>query len=743
MESIAEMNQYDQVPSTGTLLGELSSLYKQQLEGDDSTGKEILAKLGIHSRETIDAFQIGYSDGKLAEKVNPEQVKDLQALGILTHNKREKWSRALIFPAFDPETGIIMDLFALKYFRFEKTNLQKKPSGLMNIDVLNAAREIIVTDWMEAALKIHCSGWPAVIPIRGVQNLSDHLNHFRNSQMETVWVASLKNGKSLETLLVKAGLNTRRLILHHDFREIDSATLKNQMDSACNLPDAQTKPHVLEFTEDGVIFGAYNSRFKISGMKGNSDPSSMKLVLTVCDGDREHADRIDLLLASHRRRLARDSGRVLGVDSEIIGSVLMEVVPEVKRVLVERTEKRLVPSEIQPTGNRMSDALKALQKPNLIENISKDLRTLGLVGEQENALLLFLVAVSRKLTRPLSAILRSESASGKSNLVERIVELQPDSETVYVSRLTPNSLFHMPPEALKHRLVLVEEREGSSEADYAVRILQSKGFLTTAIPLPPEETGVPRTKLITVQGPVAYIETSTRKHIDPQNLNRCFEITMDESPEQTARILLERQRRRAMTHERTGRETIFQKHRDMQSLLSTAPIQIPFAKELTFPAHQVRFRRDHERLLGLIDASCLLHQHQRQWRTNPRGEKMIVAEISDYELAFKLCRHSLALATDELSSHGRQAWDSIQTFHGEPFTRRELMEKLSWSYWKTYTSLRELKSLDLIGYQTGKGPHPGTYRVRCYSPNSPELGLISPEELAQKLSVAVVDEQTD
>ena len=49
----------------------------------------------------------------------------------------------------------------------------------------------------------------------------------------------------------------------------------------------------------------------------------------------------------------------------------------------------------------------------------------------------------------------------------------------------------------------------------------------------------------------------------------------------------------------------------------------PYADRLTFPDHKTRYRRDHEHYLTLIDAICLLHQHQRQRRTRRIGEATI------------------------------------------------------------------------------------------------------------------------
>ena len=141
--------------------------------------------------------------------------------------------------------------------------------------------------------------------------------------------------------------------------------------------------------------------------------------------------------------------------------------------------------------------------------------------------------------------------------------------------------------------------------------------------------------------------------------------------------------------------------------------------------------------MGLIDASALLHQHQRETIRDSSGKDVVLASMRDYEVAYRLCSRSLDLAIDELSSNARGAWESILGFKGSPFTRRGLMEKMRWSYWRTYSALRELTAHDLLGQEPGRSRQPTMYVARSAVPCRPEMGLLTPEELGKALSVAV------
>ena len=110
-----------------------------------------------------------------------------------------------------------------------------------------------------------------------------------------------------------------------------------------------------------------------------------------------------------------------------------------------------------------------------------------------------------------------------------------------LTRLTPQSLYYVDDGFLDKKLVIIEERYGSMEADYSIRVLQSRKKLIAAAPIKDPQTGNMRTRVFTVEARAAFIEATTASSVNHENATRCFELTMDESVEQTSRIH-ERQR---------------------------------------------------------------------------------------------------------------------------------------------------------------------------------------------------------
>lgn len=76
--------------------------------------------------------------------------------------------------------------------------------------------------------------------------------------------------------------------------------------------------------------------------------------------------------------------------------------------------------------------------------------------------------------------------------------------------------------------------------------MQSHKKLKLAVPVKDPVTGKTSTQDIEVEGPVAYLETTTNPNLNPENSSRCFELLMDESPEQPRRIHAQQRRNRML-----------------------------------------------------------------------------------------------------------------------------------------------------------------------------------------------------
>jgi len=301
-----------------------------------------------------------------------------------------------------------------------------------------------------------------------------------------------------------------------------------------------------------------------------------------------------------------------------------------------------------------------LQRPDLVDAVLEDVERLGYVGEERPKLLAYLIGVSRKLDRPLSGIVLSQSGAGKSTLTDAVESLTPPEDVVLFSRLSAQALGYMPRDYLKQRLVILEERVGGEAADYSIRVLQSRHRFCSAVVMKDPKTGRMATRRVEVEGPIAYMETTTNPALNHENATRCFELGLDESEEQTRRIHARQRASRTLAgvEQKEQSEEVRRRHHNAQRLLEPVRVIIPYVEQLSFPSRWLRTRRDHERFLCLIEAVAFLHQHQRAGGVQSVGERTfrwIEATVADYRRAYELAQDVLGATLHELSRDARSS----------------------------------------------------------------------------------------
>src|SRR5262245_6282282 len=156
------------------------------------------------------------------------------------------------------------------------------------------------------------------------------------------------------------------------------------------------------------------------------------------------------------------------------------------RNIVPRNAAQVVANgHISNSNGKAKGPLPLAEEPDLIAAIRRDMRAYGVAGEEKNAMRLYFTASSRKLDRPLSALLQGESTAGKSFLIASIAELMPPEEILRATRMTPQALYHLE-EPISHKFVVGGERsrvqdDQFADATAALRQLRSEGRITKQI----------------------------------------------------------------------------------------------------------------------------------------------------------------------------------------------------------------------------------------------------------------------
>jgi DNA primase/DNA-binding transcriptional ArsR family regulator len=749
--------------------------------------QEYLAKRGLTDTDVLKAFKVGYADGSLLKTVprDGEIKQELLALGVVTKEGRELLGGCVVVPIQDPLTGEWTTLYGRGMRTPRHCYLTGSLRGVLNYQAARSSPEVILTESVIDALSFHQVGVSTAIPIYGTNGFTaDHLDLLTRERVKRVILAldgdaaGRKATAALKEKLSALGVAVRVMPYPQGVKD------PNELLVSCNGNAQAVFVKMLDEAEPrtaAVVVPATpvasverrdpSGRVKGGGPQGDAGRAAvardgdaltlhrdglayharayapllgrLRATIKVERGSAFHVDTLDLYASRSRSEFTKRAAKALTADAEAIERDLLALLVEAEKTTEEDAGVEACGTPPPMTDADRAEAFTLLRRPDLLEQVAKDVDALGFVGEETNKRLLYLVAISRKLPDPLSAIVLSQSGAGKSGLTEVIEKLTPPEDAVLLTRLTPQSLYYTEPGFLDRKLVIVEERYGSMEADYSIRVLQSRKKLIAAAPIKDPQTGNMRTKVFTVEARAAFIEATTASAVNHENATRCFELMMDESPEQTRRI---HERQRLMRTERglqlrQEAEAIARRHWNAQRLLEPLPVVIPFADRLTFPDTWMRTRRDHARFLNLIEVSAFLHQHQRQRRNGVLAVEgqAIVADVADYAVAYALAASVLAETLSDVKRPLREAYERIRGLCGEgdgTISRREIREALNLPDSTVRRWLAELVELEYLETEATKGGQGKSARYRLAESvprQSVVLGLLTPEELAARL----------
>jgi len=729
--------------------------------------QQYLAKRGITDSGLIQALKIGYADGSLLKAIpkDGDVRRQLAALGVITPEGRELLGGCIVVPIPDPLTGQWTNLYGRGLRTPRHCYLPGPLRGVLNFQAARLSPEVVLAESILDALSFHQAGVAIAIPIYGTNGFTpDHLDTLKREGVKRAILAldnddaGRKGTDALKGRLEAAGISVRVARLPEGVKD------PNELLVSCNgdapeafrriLDEAEPRPTPpappppsppvsplmegsgpivredgqLVLRREGVVY-----RVRVAANLAGRLRATVKAER----GRLFHVDSLDLYASRSRAEFARRAEKALQLEASAVEADLLALVVEAEKAAEEKQDEDEKPAVPAMSEAERAEALALLKRRDLLDQLAADVDALGYVGEETNKRLLYLVAVSRKLADPLSAVILSQSGAGKSGITEVIERLTPPEDVVLLTRLTPQSLYYTAPGFLDQKLVIVEERYGSMEADYSIRVLQSRKKLIAAAPIKDPQTGNMRTKVFTVEARAAFIEATTASAVNHENATRCFELTMDESAEQTRRI---HERQRVMRTERGLRlrqesEAIVRRHWNAQRLLEPRPVIIPYADRLTFPSAWMRTRRDHARFLNLVEVSAFLHQHQREIR-----EGAILASLADYEAAYVLAAQVLAETLSDVKKPLREAYEAVQNLAlkgNGSVSRREIREALQVPDSTVRRWLQELVELEYLAQvEASKGGAGKTtrYRVVDREPKGEALvGLLIPAELRARL----------
>lgn len=327
------------------------------------------------------------------------------------------------------------------------------------------------------------------------------------------------------------------------------------------------------------------------------------------------------------------------------------------------------------TVKERSELESFARKPKLIKRLNELLGNAGIVGEERNRIFLLIIAISHKTAEPLHALIQGSSGSGKTRLLKQISDCMPVESVTRLTRLSDKVLYNFPEHYFVNRLLCLEDIDGlSEEAEFAFRELQSNGELNSATSIK-LENGQITSGQKTVKGPIASLACTTHGEVYEDNMSRVFLIAVDESAQQTKRIIEYQNKRAAGLIDHRREQEIKTFLQNWVRILEPYEVVNPYAAQVELPPEAHKIRRLNDLLQGFVKMITILNQYQRK----KDGRGRLITEVEDMETAIHILFESIILKVDELDGSLRQFYERLKDFiakkgRGYAFTRFEIRE---------------------------------------------------------------------
>src|SRR6266571_426113 len=140
--------------------------------------QDYLRSRGVTAAEIATSFQLGYSDGTLAEKLPAEGRRALRRVGVLTGSGRELMRSCVIFPlvaVVGPHSGHVVGLYGRSIEGRRHLYLPGERRGVFNPQGARNTEEVIVTESVIDAAALWSAGLRNVIPTYGTTGLTEEI----------------------------------------------------------------------------------------------------------------------------------------------------------------------------------------------------------------------------------------------------------------------------------------------------------------------------------------------------------------------------------------------------------------------------------------------------------------------------------------------------------------------------------------------------------------------------------------
>ena len=386
---------------------------------------------------------------------------------------------------------------------------------------------------------------------------------------------------------------------------------------------------------------------------------------------------------------------------ESIGNILKEEDPSDSEQAKQKPQmnSQKVKEETKPKPNNTT-AIEFLKGKDLLKRLNEQIGKSGIVGEENSRLLLFLIIISYMNKSPIHGIVQGSSGSGKTHIIGSIADLMPGEDVLRFTRITESSLYNWGEFDLFRKVIIIEDLDGlKEEALYALRELISNQFLSSSVSIK-DKKGNNKSARKEVKGQFSSLSATTKGETYEDNMSRSFLIAVDESKEQTQRIITQQNKRNAGEIDPKEREKAVAFIQQIVRSLKYYEVINPFATKLQLPEKVHKIRRLNEMYQAVIKQVTFINQYQRE----VTKDNQLITTIEDIEQATEILFESIVLKVDELDGSLRQFFEKIKKYlkeKNQEFTQREIRQEFNISKSQCSRFIIQLVELEYITLKYG------------------------------------------
>ncbi|KAA1242525.1 hypothetical protein [Aquimarina sp. RZ0] len=372
---------------------------------------------------------------------------------------------------------------------------------------------------------------------------------------------------------------------------------------------------------------------------------------------------VDLYNDNQVEKLVRKVAERIEIGTSVVRRTLQELTNELEQYRLsqlDNDESEITIKELSTAEEKA--AIKFLKSNNLLTKTNELIEQSGVIGEETNRLLMYLIFTSRKSYNPLHCISLGSSGAGKTHLQSKVAELIPDHEKVEITVLSENAFYYFNRTELRNKLILIEDLDGAESVLYPLRELQSKRRITKTV-VHKDRKGNTKTIHLTVEGPVSVAGCTTQESIYEDNSNRSFLLYIDESNEQDQKIMYYQRlisAGKVNVDAELKAKNILQ---NVQMLLQPVKVINPYAEFLELPQSVFKPRRTNTHYLQFIEAITFYKQYQRESKVDTQtGEMYIETTIEDIQEANGIIKEVLLRKSDTITGAVRNYLERLKEY---------------------------------------------------------------------------------